>query len=49
MTEKEKKKKLAELDANIAEGERLQEQGFDCEVLLAITLKIREDLANEAS
>lgn len=44
-----KEEKLAKIDANIAEGERLQELGYDCEALLAITRKIREDLANEPS
>lgn len=38
---------LAELDANIAQGEEFERQGYDCGMMLALTYALRDKLMQE--
>lgn len=40
---------LAELEENIRQGLEFEEQGYDCDMMLAITYSLRDKLAGELS
>ena len=37
MDDEQLRQSIAELDDNIAQGQRLEEQGYDCDMMLSIT------------
>ena len=47
MTLETMKATLAEIDDNIRQGERYEAHGYECQMMLYITKKIRDELAAE--
>lgn len=45
MTIEQMKADLADIDENLAQGKRFEAMGYDCEMMMCITRRLRDDLA----